>query len=67
MIVRADTLEEDLELLTQKAGLTWQNPPTAPLPQSPALSEIYVTELETLTREDYAADYSNFGFKPLEF
>ena len=67
MIVCADSLEEDLKLLTQQVGLSWQNPPTASLPQSPALSEIYDTELEALAREHYAADYSNFGFKPLEF
>ncbi len=67
MIVRADSLEEDLKLLTQQVGLSWQNPPPASLPQSPALSEIYDTELEAFAREAYAADYSNFGFKPLEF
>ena len=67
MIVRADSLEEDLKLLTQQVGLSWQNPPPASRPQSPALSEIYDTELEALAREAYAADYSNFGFKPLEF
>ena len=67
MIVRADSLEEDLKLLTQQVGLSWQNPPPASRPQSPALSEIYDTELEALAREAYAADYSNFGFKPLAF
>ena len=67
MIVRADSLEEDLKLLTQQVGLSWQNPPPASRPQSPALSEIYDTELEALAREAYAADYSNFGFKPLDF
>ena len=29
MIVRADSLEEDLKLLTQQVGLSWQNPPPA--------------------------------------
>ena len=67
MIVRAETLEEDLKLLTQQVGLTWYAPPSAPPPQGPALAEIYDAELETLAREAYAADYSNFGFKPLEF
>ena len=66
MIVRAETLEEDLKLLTQQVGLTWYAPPSAPPLQGPALAEIYDTELETLAREAYAADYTNFGFKPLE-
>ena len=66
MIVRAETLEEDLKLLTQQVGLTWYAPPSAPPPQGPALAEIYDAELETLAREAYAADYTNFGFKPLE-
>jgi hypothetical protein len=66
MIVRAKTLEEDLKLLIQQVGLTWYAPPSAPPPQGPALAEIYDTELETLAREAYAADYTNFGFKPLE-
>jgi len=35
--------------------------------QGPALSEIYDMELESVAREAYAADYTNFGFKPLEF
>ena len=65
-IVRAETLEEDLKLLTQQVGLTWYAPPSAPPPQGPALAEIYDAELETLAREAYAADYTNFGFKPLE-
>ena len=29
-------------------------------------AEIYDAELETLAHEAYAADYTNFGFKPLE-
>ena len=29
MIVRADSLEEDLKLLTLQVGLSWQNPPPA--------------------------------------
>lgn len=58
MIARAETLEEDLKLLAHHAGLSWQGP---------ALSEIYDMELESLAREAYAADYTNFGFKPLEF
>ena len=29
-------------------------------------AEIYDAELETLAREAYAADYTNFGFEPLE-
>jgi len=66
MIVRAETLEEDLKLLTQQVGLTWYAPPSAPPPQGPALAEIYDAELETLAREAYAADYTNFGFKPLK-
>ncbi|MDB2334274.1 hypothetical protein N9V54_00550 [Planktomarina temperata] len=66
MIVRAETLEEDLKLLTQQVGLTWYAPPSAPPPQGPALAEIYDADLETLAREAYAADYTNFGFKPLE-
>jgi LPS sulfotransferase NodH len=66
MIVRAETLEDDLKLLTQQVGLTWYAPPSAPPLQGPALAEIYDTELETLAREAYAADYTNFGFKPLE-
>ncbi|MDA8713467.1 hypothetical protein N9482_00460 [Planktomarina temperata] len=41
-------------------------PSSAPPPQGPALAEIYDAELETLAREAYAADYTNFGFKPLE-
>ena len=47
--------------------LTWQAPPPAPLPQDPALSEIYNTEFEPLVRAAYADDYTNFGFKPLEY
>ena len=35
--------------------------------QGQALSEIYDMELESVAREAYAADYTNFGFKPLEF
>ena len=66
MIVRAETLEEDLKLLTQQVGLTWYAPPSAPPPQGPALAEIHDAELETLAREAYAADYTNFGFKPLK-
>ncbi|WP_375247232.1 nodulation protein NodH [Planktomarina temperata] len=66
MIVRAETLEEDLKLLTQQVGLTWYAPPSAPPLQGPALAEIYDADLETLAREAYAADYTNFGFKPLE-
>ena len=66
MIVRAETLEEDLKLLTQQVGLTWYAPPSAPPPQGPALAEIYDADLETLAREAYAADYTNFGFKPLK-
>ena len=65
-IVRAETLEEDLKLLTQQVGLTWYAPPSAPPPQGPALAEIYDADLETLAREAYAADYTNFRFKPLE-
>ena len=53
-------------ILTQQVGLTWYAPPSAPPPQGPALAEIYDAELETLAREAYAADYTNFGFKPLE-
>jgi hypothetical protein len=34
---------------------------------SPALSEIYDTELASLARAAYAAYHTNFGFKPLEF
>ena len=49
-----------------QVGLTWYAPPSAPPPQGPALAEIYDAELETLAREAYAADYTNFGFKPLE-
>ena len=67
MIVRAENLNEDLKLLTQQVGLTWQAPPPAPLPQGPELSEIYDTEFESLARAAYAADYTNFGFKPLEY
>ena len=48
MIVRAENLNEDLKLLTQQVGLTWQAPPPAPLPQGPELSEIYDTEFESL-------------------
>jgi hypothetical protein len=36
-------------------------------PQGPALSEIYDTEFESLAHASYAADYTNFGFKPLEY
>jgi hypothetical protein len=54
-------------MLTQQVGLTWQAPPPAPLPQSPALSEIYDTEFESLAHASYAADYKSFGFKPLEY
>jgi len=52
--------------LTQQVGLTWYAPPSAPPPQGPALAEIYDADLETLAREAYAADYTNFRFKPLE-
>ena len=65
MIVRAETLEKDLKLLTHQVGLTWYAPPSAPPPQGPALAEIYDTELENFAREAYAADYTNFGLKPL--
>ena len=67
MIVRAENLNEELKLLTQQVGLTWQAPPPAPLPQGPELSEIYDTEFESLARAAYAADYTNFGFKPLKY
>lgn len=67
MIVRAENLNEELKLLTQQVGLTWQAPPPAPLPQGPELSEIYDTEFESLSRAAYAADYTNFGFKPLKY
>ena len=67
MIVRAENLNEDLKSLTQQVGLTWQAPPPAPLPQGPELSEIYDTEFESLACAAYAADYTNFGFKLLEY
>jgi len=54
-------------LLTQQVGLTWQAPPLAALPQGPELSEIYDTEFESLACAAYAADYTNFGFKLLEY
>ena len=65
MIVRAETLEKDLKLLSHQVGLTWYAPPSAPPPQGPALAEIYDTELENFARKAYAADYTNFGLKPL--
>ena len=54
-------------MLTQQVGLTWQAPTPAPLPQGPALSEIYDTKFESRARAAYAADYTNFGFKPLNY
>jgi hypothetical protein len=66
MIVRAETLEKDLKLLTHQVGLTWYAPPSAPPPQGPALAEIYDTKLENFAPKAYAADYTNFGLKPLE-
>ena len=66
MIVHAETLEKDLKLLTHQVGLTWYAPPSAPPPQGPALAEIYDTKLENFAPKAYAADYTNFGLKPLE-
>ena len=63
MVVRGESLAEDLKLLTQWGSLTWHAPP----PLGPALSEIYDTELTSLTRKTYAAVSTNFGFKPLRF
>ena len=67
MVVRGESLAEDLKLLTHQVSLIWHAPPPAQPPPGPALSEIYDTEPASLTRKTYAAVSTNFGFKPLKF
>lgn len=65
LVVREDEMQRQLTGLARQLG--YRHPPAPQPPQHDepfALSEVYDSEIERLTREVYQRDYMTFGFGP---
>lgn len=66
LIVREETLADDLGFLAAQVGAKTTEVPAAKDGYRFDLSEIYNDEIESITRDAYQRDYLNFGYFPLK-
>ena len=63
VVMREETLAEDLSGLCDRLGLTFPGAPDPQGPEAISLDEIYDDEVEDMVRDVYQRDYMMFGYE----